>query len=143
MTKVAVADRTRPFRFLAFVTYLPIPMIGIMVVFALLGKLMGVGWLESAPEVLMIPMLLAYYLSLIMGGVYGFLKHEETVYLMSFIALAIWLVGGLIGTYASMPRTIMIVINVILIGALLVLHILQYQATKKWEKRLSTKKVPK
>jgi len=143
MSNTAVTGRTRPFRFLAFVTYLPIPMIGIMIVFALLGKLMQVGWLESAPEVLMIPMLLAYYVSLIMGGIYGLLKHEETVYLMSLIAIGIWLVGGLIGAYAGMPQTVMIVINVIFLGALLVLHVLQYQATKKWEKRLFARKIRK
>ena len=61
--------RTRLFRFLAFITYLPLPLLGIMLIFGVLGKLMHVGWLESAPGVLLIPMLITYYTSLIWGAV--------------------------------------------------------------------------
>ena len=131
-------ERTRPFRFLTFSTYLPLPLLGIMVIFGVLGKLMQVGWLESAPGVLLIPTLLAYYTSLIWGSIYGYLKKEDSVYLMSFIAIGVWIIGLILSKILTFPRGIMIGINAIILGALLVLHILQYSATKKWESRISS-----
>ena len=86
-------EKTRPFRFMAFTTYLPLPLLGIIVIFGVMGKLLNVGWLESAPGVLNIPMLIAYFLSRLMGAVYGFMKKEESVYLMAFIAIGLWIVG--------------------------------------------------
>lgn len=128
-------DKTRSFRFLAFMTYVPIPLLGIMVLFYLLGKLMQVGWLESAPDVLMIPTFLAYFVSLIMGAIYGLLKKEDSVYLMAFISLAVWAMIYLFKLF-SLPREAMIAVNIVILGALIILHIMQYRATKKWESRL-------
>jgi hypothetical protein len=135
-------DKTRPFRFLTFTTYLPLPILGIMVIFGLMGKLMDVGWLQSAPDVLMIPMLVLYYLSLVMGAVYGYIKQEESVYLMALIGIAVWVVGFLIGALVSQNNSVMIAINVVFLAALLVLHILQYSYTKKWETRLARVQKP-
>jgi uncharacterized membrane protein (UPF0136 family) len=125
------------FRFLSFITSLPLPLLGIMVIFGVLGRLFQVGWLESAPDVLMIPTLLAYYLSLIIGVVYGYLKKEDSVYFMAGIGIGVWLIGFLLEWILSFPREIMLGINVILYGVLLVLFILQYRATRKWDERLS------
>lgn len=129
-------ERTRPFRFLTFTTYLPLPLLGIMVIFGVLGKLMQVGWLESAPGVLLIPTLLAYYASLFWGAVYGYLKKEDTVYLMAFVAIGIWIIGLIFSRVLSFSREIMVGINLVILGAVLVLHLLQYSATKKWEARI-------
>jgi hydrogenase-4 membrane subunit HyfE len=129
--------QTRTFRFLTFTTYLPLPILGIMVIFGLMGKFLNIGWLQSAPDVLMIPMLVLYYISLIMGAIYGYLKQEESVYLMAMIGVAIWIVGFLLGAFLTFTEPVMIGINVIIIGAVLVLHVLQYMHTKKWEARLS------
>lgn len=127
---------TRPFRFLAFTTYLPMPLLGIMVIFGVLGKLMHVGWLESAPGVLLIPTLLAYYTSLFWGAIYGYLKKEDTVYLMAFVGIGLWIIGLILSKILTFSREIMIGLNVIIIAAVMVLHILQYSATKKWEARI-------
>ena len=129
--------KTRWFKVLSTTTYLPLPLLGIMVIFGVMGKLLHVGWLESAPDVLLIPTLIAYYISLILGAVYGYLKKEEGVYLMAFIAAAVWIIGFVLGTALSLAQNIMIAINVILLAALLALHILQYLATKKWEARIT------
>ncbi len=134
--KQAEAKKPRAFRFLAFVTYLPLPLLGIMVIFGLLGRIMHVGWLESAPSVLLVPMFLAYYISLFMGAIYGYLSKEESVYLLAIISIGVWAVGSLLGLIDVMPREIMIIVNVILLGGLLVLHVLQYRATRQWETRL-------
>jgi len=75
--------KTRPFRMLTFTTYMPLPIIGIMAIFGIMGQLLNIGWLQSAPDVLMIPMLLLYYISLVMGAIYGYMKQEESVYLMA------------------------------------------------------------
>lgn len=128
--------RSRPFRFLTFTTYLPLPILGIMVIFGLLGKLFSIGWLQSAPDVLMIPMLILYYVSLVMGAVYGILKNEEPVYLMAVIGIGVWVVGFVIGALLSFPGPTMMGINLILLAVLLFLHIMQYAYTKKWEARL-------
>jgi len=129
--------KTRWFKVLSTTTYLPLPLLGIMVIFGVMGKLLHVGWLESAPDVLLIPTLIAYYISLILGAVYGYLKKEEGVYLMAFIAAAVWIIGFVLGAALSLAQNIMIAINVILLAALLALHILQYLATKKWEARIT------
>jgi hypothetical protein len=131
-------EKTRPFRFLAFTTYLPLPLMGIMVIFGLLGYLMQVGWLQSAPEVLLIPTLLLYYISLVMGAIYGLLKKEESVYLIAFIGIAVWVVIFILSGILALPDSTMIAVNIILIAALLVLHVLQYYYTKKWESRVAT-----
>ncbi len=130
------AQNPRPFRILTFTTYMPIPILGIMVIFGLLGKMFDVGWLQSAPDVLLIPMLILYYISLVMGAVYGYLKGEEPVYLMALISIGIWLVGFILGALLSLSETIMIGINLVLLGVLLVLHIMQYKYTKNWEIRV-------
>ena len=129
-------EKTRPFRFMTFMTYLPLPLLGIIVIFGLMGRMLNVGWLESAPGVLNIPMLITYFLSLIMGSVYGFMKKEESVYLMAFISIGLWIIGIILSQVLSFSREIMIGINVIIIAALLVLHIMQYVATRKWDARL-------
>jgi hypothetical protein len=121
---------------LTFTTYMPLPIIGIMAIFGLMGQLLSIGWLQSAPDVLMIPMLLLYYISLVMGAFYGYMKQEESVYLMAVIGIAVWIVGFLLGSFLSFSKPVMIGINVVLLAALLVLHILQYMHTKKWEARL-------
>lgn len=130
-------QKTRAFRFLNFMTSLPLPLLGIMVIFGAMGRLFKVGWLESAPEVLLIPTIFAYYVSLIMGGVYGYMKKEDSVYILAGVGVGLWLVGILLGLLLSFPREIMIGIDVIILAALLVLYILQYRATKKWDDRLS------
>ncbi len=122
---------------MTFMTSLPLPLLGIMVIFGVMGRVFKVGWLESAPDVLLIPTLLAYYISLIMGIVYGYLKKEDSVYLLAGIGVGIWVLGFFLDGMLSFPREIMIGINVVLLGALLVLHIMQYRATKKWDERLS------
>ena len=128
-------DKTRSFRFLAFMTYVPIPLLGIMILFYGMGKIMQVGWLESAPDVLMIPTFIAYFISLIMGAVYGMLKKEDSVYLMAIVSLAVWAMIYLFKMFA-LPREAMIAVNIVILGALLILHFMQYRATKKWESRL-------
>lgn len=130
-------EKTRSFRFMVFTTYLPLPLLGIIVIFGVMGKMLNVGWLESAPGVLNIPMLITYFLSLFMGSVYGFMKKEESVYLMAFIAIGLWIIGIVLSQVLTFSREIMIGINVILIAAFLVLHVMQYLATKKWEARLT------
>ncbi len=130
--------KSRMFRFLTFTTSLPLPLLGIMVIFGVMGRVFQVGWLESAPDVLLIPTLLAYYLSLIIGAVYGYVKKEDSVYLIAGIGIGVWLVGFFLDAILSFPREIMIGINVVLLGALLVLHFLQYRATRKWDERLSS-----
>lgn len=128
--------RSRSFRFLTFTTYLPLPILGIMVIFGLLGKMFSIGWLQSAPDVLMIPMLILYYISLLMGAIYGILKGEEPVYLMAVIGIGVWIIGFVIGAVLSFPSPTMMGINLILLAVLLFLHIMQYAYTKKWEARL-------
>jgi len=127
----------RPFRILTFTTYMPIPILGIMVIFGLLGKMFNVGWLQSAPDVLLIPMLFLYYISLVMGAVYGYLKGEEPVYLMALISIGIWIIGFVLGALVSLSETTMMAINLLLLGVLLVLHIMQYRYTKNWESRVT------
>lgn len=129
--------KSRMFRFLTFTTSLPLPLLGIMVIFGVMGRLFKVGWLESAPDVLLIPTLLAYYLALIIGAVYGYIKKEDSVYLMAGIGIGVWIVGLLLDVILSLPREIMLGINVVIMGAVLVLFFLQYRATKKWDDRLS------
>lgn len=129
--------RTKPFRFLAFTTYLPMPLLGLMIIFYLIGKLFNIGWLESAPDVLMIPMLLAYYISLIMGSIYGYLKREDGVYIMAVISIVAWIIAMLLGMAVSFPRQVMYVINGVFVAAFIVLHLFQYKATKRWEARLT------
>lgn len=133
---------TRPFRFLTFTTYLPLPILGIMVIFGLMGKFLNIGWLQSAPDVLMIPMLLLYYISLVMGAIYGYVKQEESVYMMAMIGIGIWIIGFLLGAFLSLNRSVMIGINVIILAAVLVLHILQYRHTKSWEARFMASQKP-
>ena len=129
-------EAPRPFRILTFTTYMPIPILGIMVIFGVLGKILNVGWLQSAPDVLLIPMLILYYISLVMGAIYGYLKGEEPVYLMALIGIGIWVIGFVLGALVSLSETAMIAINLLLLGMLLVLHIMQYRYTKKWESRV-------
>lgn len=129
-------NQTKPFTILMYSTYAPLWLAGIMVIFGLLGKLFTIGWLEAAPGVLMIPMLLSYYISLIMGAIYGYLKGEDSVYLMALLGVGAWIVGILISSFTPFSKEVMYVINIIFIAAFLVLHILQYIATKKWETRL-------
>ncbi len=129
-------ERKRAFRFLTFTTYLPLPLLGIMIIFGVLGKLMHVGWLESAPGVLLIPTLLTYYVSITWGAIYGYLKREDMVYLMAFISIALWIVGLGLNKILTFSREVMIGLNVFILAALLALHILQYSATKKWEARV-------
>jgi uncharacterized membrane protein len=107
-----------------------------MIIFGLMGEIFNIGWLQSAPDVLMIPMLLLYYISLIMGAIYGYLKQEESVYLMAMIGIGLWIVGFLLGAFLSFSRPVMIGINGIILAALLVLHIVQYKHTKNWEVRV-------
>jgi lipoprotein signal peptidase len=128
-------NKTRSFNFLAYMTYAPLPLLGIMVLFYAMGKLMQVGWLESAPDVLMIPTFIAYFISLFMGTIYGLLKKEDSVYLMAIISLAVWVMIYIFKLF-SLPREAMIAVNIVILGALGVLHIMQYRATKKWESRL-------
>ncbi len=130
-------QKTKLFRFLSFMTALPLPLLGIMLIFGVMGKVLEVGWLSSAPDVLLIPTLLTYYISLILGAVYGLLKKEESVYLMAFIGAAIWILGFILDSALSLSREIMIGVNVFLLAVILVLHVLQYRATKKWEDRLT------
>jgi hypothetical protein len=134
---IAFVIITQPFRALKFTTYLVLPILGIMVIFGLMGEMLKVGWLQSAPDVLLIPMLVLYYISLAIGAVYGYLKHEESVYLLAMISIAIWIVGFLLGSFLTFSRPVMMGINLFLLAALLVLHILQYSHTKKWEMRLT------
>ena len=108
---------------------------GFMLIFFGVGKSFRVGWLESAPDVLLIPMLACYYLSLLMGAIYGYLKKEEAVYLPSLVAIAIWMVGFALAEFLSLSRDIMVAVNIVLLAMLLILHIAQYRATKKWDKR--------
>ena len=129
--------KTRIFRFMAFMTYLPLPLLGIIIIFGLMGKFLGVGWLESAPGVLKDPMILAYFLSLIMGAIYGYMKSEDSVYFMAFIAIGVWILGFVLARFLTLPDGVMYVINMILIGAVLILHIMQYKATRKWDSRLT------
>ena len=135
MGEAVTMNKSRPFRFLTFTTYLPLPILGIMVIFGLMGELLKVGWLQSAPDVLMIPMLMLYYISLVMGAIYGYMKHEESVYLVAMIGIAIWIVGFLLGKYLTLSGPVMIGINVIILAVVLALHIMQYMHTKKWEAR--------
>jgi hypothetical protein len=129
-------DKTRAFGLLTFSTYLPLPILGIMVIFGVMGKLFRVGWLESAPDVLLIPMLILYYISLIMGAIYGYRKKEEGVYLMAMFGLGAWTIGLLLNIYTSFSQQVMYAINILFIVSFLTLHLLQYKATKKWESRL-------
>ncbi|MCK5124939.1 MAG: hypothetical protein KAR42_01680 [candidate division Zixibacteria bacterium] len=127
---------TKIFTVLKISTYAPLWFLGIMVIFGVLGKLLNIGWLGSAPHVLMIPMLICYFASLIIGAIYGYLKGEDSVYLMALLGIGGWIVGLLISAFTSISTEIMYVINGIFLVAYLVLHILQYIATKKWETRI-------
>jgi hypothetical protein len=80
-------------------------------------------------------MLILYYISLVMGAVYGYLKGEEPVYLMALISIGIWIVGFVLGALVALSETTMMAINLILLAVLLVLHIMQYRYTKNWEAR--------
>jgi lipoprotein signal peptidase len=132
-------DKTRSFRFLAFMTYVPIPLLGIMILFYAMGKIMQVGWLESAPDVLMIPTFIAYFISLLMGAAYGLMKKEDSVYLMAIISIAVWVMVYVFKLF-DLPREAMIAVNIVILGALLILHYMQYRATKKWESRLAVRR---
>ncbi|MFH1701660.1 MAG: hypothetical protein ABIE07_13865 [Candidatus Zixiibacteriota bacterium] len=133
-------DKTRPFRFLAFMTYAPIPLLGIMIIFGFMGKVLGVGWLESAPDVLLIPTLLAYYISLIFGAIYGYLKNKSKVYQPALAGIGAWIIGMIFSAFISLSNSVMIVINSVFVIIFLVLHILQYMATRKWENRILSSK---
>jgi len=108
-----------------------------MVIFGLLGKLLEVGWLQSAPDVLLIPMLILYYISLFMGAVYGLVKQEVSVYLLAIIGVGIWIVGFVLGAALTVTYATKLGINLIILAALLMLHIMQYTYTKKWDTRLT------
>jgi hypothetical protein len=82
------------------------------------------------------PMLILYYISLLMGAVYGILKSEEPVYLMAVIGIGVWIIGFVVGAVLALPGPTMMGINLILLAVLLFLHIMQYSYTKKWEARL-------
>jgi len=123
------------FKFMAAVTYVPLPLLGFMLIFLVMGKLLHVGWLESAPDVLLIPTLVCYYLSLIVGAIYGYLKKEEAVYLPSLVAIGIWIVGFALAEFLTLSRDVMIAINIVLLTMVTILHIAQYRATKKWDNR--------
>ncbi|MEZ5358776.1 MAG: hypothetical protein R3F48_08065 [Candidatus Zixiibacteriota bacterium] len=127
---------TKVFSVLKISTYAPLWLLGIMIIFSLLGRFTHIGWLESAPNVLMIPMLICYYVSLIMGAIYGYIKGEDSVYLMAVFGIAAWLIGLAISAFTSFGSQIMYVINGIFLLVFLVLHVKQYIATKKWETRL-------
>lgn len=127
---------TKIFSILKVSTYAPMWLLGIMIIFSLLGKFTEVGWLQSAPHVLMIPMLLCYYVSLIMGAIYGYLKGEDSVYLMAVFGIVAWLVGLAISAFTSFGTQIMYVVNGLFLAIFLILHVMQYIATKKWEARL-------
>ncbi len=129
-------NTSKPFFILKISTYAPLWFLGIILIFGIIGRVTGIGWLKAAPDVLMIPMLLAYYISLIMGAIYGFVKSEDSVYMMAVLGIAAWLVGLLISGFTSFDREIMYVINGIFIATFLVLHIFQFIATKKWETRM-------
>lgn len=133
-------DKTRPFRFLTFMTYLPMPLLGIMIIFGFMGKFMGIGWLESAPDVLLIPTLLAYYISLIFGAIYGYLKNENKVYQLALAGVGAWIIGMIFSAFLSLSNSVMIVINSLFVIIFLALHILQYMATRKWENRILSSK---
>jgi len=126
----------KTFVILKISTYAPLWLLGIILIFGALGKWLNIGWLGSAPHVLMIPMLICYYVSLFMGSIYGYLKGEDSVYLMALLGIGAWIVGLLISAFTSIDTQIMYVINGIFIAAFLVLHVLQYIATKKWETRI-------
>jgi hypothetical protein len=128
---------TKPFRSLTFTTYAPMWILGVMVIFGAMGYFLKIGWLQSAPDVLLIPMLLLYYLSLAIGAIYGYLQKEETVYLMALISIGVWILGFVIGAILSLADSIMIGINLFILAVLLVLHLFQYSATKKWETRVA------
>jgi lipoprotein signal peptidase len=70
-----------------------------------------------------------------MGAAYGMLKKEDSVYLMAIISLAVWAMVYLFKLF-SLPREAMIAVNIVILGALLILHFMQFRATKKWESRL-------
>jgi len=108
-----------------------------MVIFGLLGKLLDVGWLQSAPDVLLIPMLILYYISLFMGAVYGLVKQEASVYLLAIIGIGIWIMGFVLGAALTVTYATKLGINLIILAALLTLHIMQYAYTKKWDTRLT------
>lgn len=107
-----------------------------MIIFGVMGRVLNVGWLQSAPDVLMIPMLALYYVSLGMGAIYGYMKQEESVYLMALFGIGVWIIGFLFGALISLGESVMIAINIVFLLAILVLHLLQYSATRKWETRL-------
>lgn len=126
------------FKFLTFVTYTPLPLLGLMVVFALMGKLLEVGWLESAPDVLLIPMLLAYYLSIIIGAVYAYLEKEKPVYMPALFGIVTWLVGLILARILDLPDQAMKIINIVILLIVLGLHVMQFTATKKWDQRFAS-----
>ncbi len=129
-------QKSKSFRFLLFTTYATPFLLAIMVIFAFMGKFLGIGWLESAPDVLMIPALLAYYISLIMGAIYGYLKGEKAVYLFSLIAIGAWIIGMLISAMAPFSQQAMMFINIVFIAGFLVLFLFQLKATRNWENRV-------
>ncbi|MEE9441559.1 MAG: hypothetical protein V3V99_02690 [candidate division Zixibacteria bacterium] len=133
-------DKTRPFRLLAFMTYVPMPLLGIMIIFGFMGKVMEIGWLESAPDVLLIPTLLAYYISLIFGAIYGYLKNENKVYQPALAGVGAWIIGMIFSAFLSLSDSVMIVINSLFVVVFLAMHILQYMATRKWENRILSSK---
>lgn len=137
MTEAIKTKKPFVFRFLAFMTYTPLPLLGLMVIFGLMGKMLEVGWLESAPDVLMIPMLLAYYLSLIIGVIYAYLEREKPVYLPAFFGVITWLVGLILARMLDLPDAAMKVINIVILLIVLGLHIMQFSATKKWDQRIT------
>jgi hypothetical protein len=127
---------SRSFRILTFSTYIPIYILVTMIIFWLLGVILKVGWLQSSPDVMLIPLLIFYYISLAMGAIYGFLKGEEPVYLMALISIGVWVFGFILEALVSVSETMMMAINLLLLAILFVLHIMQYRYTKNWETRL-------
>lgn len=129
--------RPRAFGLLTFTTYMPLPILGIMIIFGLMGKWLHIGWLESAPGVLNIPLFLAYTVALFMGAIYGVIKNEKAVYRNAFISLGLWVLLFGISFSFDLPRNFGYFVSAIFGAALLVFHLLQYVATKKWESHYS------
>lgn len=134
---ISKPPRPRAFGLLTFTTYIPLPILGILVVFYLMGKWLGIGWLESAPGVLNIPLFLAYSVAIFMGAIYGVMKNEKPVYKYAIISIGLWVVVFAIGSIFDLPRNFGYFVSSIFGVALLILHLLQYVATKKWESRFA------
>lgn len=102
-----------------------------------MGKWLNIGWLESAPGVLNIPLFLAYSVAIFMGAVYGILKNEKAVYRHALISILLWLLIFVINSMFDLPRNFGYFVSALFGTALLIFHLLQYAATKKWESRFA------